>query len=100
MHGQAGLRLMSFGSGYLGVALAILFSSGIVRSAIAKPDEAATVVCLDPHFYREQAARFRRLAAADLTSQMMGLAAAYEAKAAHLEAPTGDPCTPFWLSPD
>ena len=56
----------------MGVVLAGLFT----HSATAKPDDASTVVCFDPDFYREQAARFRQLAAADLTSQMAVLAAA------------------------
>ena len=86
-------RLVSIGAGCLGVVLAGL----ITQSATAKPDDASTDLCIDPHFYREQAGRFRQLAAADLTSQMMGLAAAYDAKAARIEASTDDdPCTPFW----
>ena len=85
-------RLVSIGVGCLAVVLAGLPT----QSAIAKPDDASTVVCFDPDFYREQAARFRQLAAADLTSQMAGLAAAYDAKAARIEASTNDPCNPFW----
>jgi hypothetical protein len=76
----------------------VVLAGLLTQSATAKPDDASTVVCFDPHFYREQAARFRQLAAADpTTSQMMGLAAAYDAKAA--QASTDDPCTPFWRWP-
>jgi hypothetical protein len=85
-------RLVSIGAGCLGVVLAGL----LTQSATAKPDDASTVVCFDSDFYREQATRFRQLAAVDLTSQMAGLAAAYDAKAARIEASTDDPCTPFW----
>ena len=89
-------RLVSIGAGCLGMVLAGL----LTQSASAKPDDASTVVCFDPHFYREQAARFRQLASADLTAQMMGLADAYDAKAARIEASTDDPCTPFWHQND
>ena len=82
---------MTFGAATLGV-MAVLLSSVSARSAIAKPDKQAAVVCLDPDYYHEQAAHFRQLAAAvssdELTNQMMELAAAYEAKAAQLEAQT------------
>ena len=91
MHCQDRPRLVSIG-GCLGVVLAGL----LTQSATAKPDEASTLVCFDPHFYREQATRFRQLAAADFTNQMMGLAAAYDAKAARIEVSTDDPCMPFW----
>ena len=71
---------MTFGAATLGV-VAVLFAC--VNAA---------VVCLDPDYYHEQAAHFRQLAAAvssdELTNQMMELAAAYEAKAAQLEAQT------------
>lgn len=89
-------RLVSTGAGCLAVVLASL----LTQSATAKPDDASTVVCLDPHFYREQAARFRQLAYADFTSQMTGLAAAYDEKAARIEASTDDPCSPFWRAPE
>jgi hypothetical protein len=96
MRWQGPLRLVSIGAGCLGVVLAGL----LTQSAIAKPDDASTVVCFDPNFYREQAARFRQLASADLTTQLMGLAAAYDAKAARIEASTDDPCPPFWRWPE
>jgi hypothetical protein len=43
-------RFVSIGAGCLGVVLAGL----LTQSATAKPDDASTVVCFDPHFYREQ----------------------------------------------
>ena len=83
---------MTFGAVYLGMVLPVLFSGVTTRSAVAKQDQPAAVICVDPDYYREQAAHFRQLAGAisgdDLTTQMMELAAAYEAKAAQLEAQT------------
>ena len=79
--------------------MAVLLWGVITPSAIANPDETAAVVCLDPAYYREQARRFRELAGADLTSQITELAAAYDARAAHLEAQINDRCSPFWLYP-
>jgi hypothetical protein len=90
MHRQDRPRLASIGAGCL------VLAGLLTQSATAKPDDASTVVCFDSHFYREQAARFRQLASADLSSQMMGLAAAYDAKAAGIDASKDDPCTPFW----
>ncbi len=59
---------------------------------MAIPDQQAAVLHFDPDYYREQAARFRQLAAVlsedRLTGEMLQLAAAYEMKAAQLEAQT------------
>src|SRR5690349_18946460 len=57
------------------------------------PTGRASVCCLSrPRLLPEQAGRFRQLAAAvsgdELANQMMKLAAAYESKAAQLEAQT------------
>lgn len=76
------------------LAAAVLLVSlfGMTRSATANLGDLAAVVCLDPDYYREQAAHFRQVAAAvsgdEMTNQMMGLAAAYETKASQLEAPS------------
>ena len=55
---------MTFGAVYLGMVLPVLFSGVTTRSAIAKQDQPAVVVCVDPEYYREQAAHFRQLAGA------------------------------------
>jgi hypothetical protein len=80
---------MTVGAATLGV-VAVFFACVNARPASAKPDKQVAIVCVDPDYYREQAAHFRQLAAAvsgdGFMNQMMELAAAYEARAAQLEA--------------
>jgi hypothetical protein len=83
---------ISFVAAVPGAVLLALSSNVATRSAVAKLDGPPAIDCLDSAYYREQAARFRRLAAVvsddRLTGEMLELAAAYETKAAQLEAQT------------